>query len=85
MSKAALFLRMVIDYYINGQFGIYLKKEVVKLNLFYLKSTFMYIVLAAPMQSNTLFQHCFPVLNCENSGSRGSSHSIFFSNSFQLF
>ena len=45
------------------------KNYIVKLNLMYLKSLYLYIV-SSSMLCNTLIQHCFPVLICKNASSR---------------
>ena len=79
LSKAALFLwiiywKGIIDYslMVLTQWKVWdlLKKYIVKLNLMYLKSIYIYIVSCSLWSSNTLIQHCFPVLICENTSFR---------------
>ena len=45
------------------------KNYIVKLNLMYVKSSYLYIV-SCSILCNTLIQHCFSVLICENTSSR---------------
>ena len=78
LSKAAFFLCIIyqkgIIYYslmVLTQWKVWdlFKTYIVKLNLMYLKSTYLYIV-SCSMLCITLIQHCFPVLICENTSSR---------------
>ena len=78
LIKAALFLCIIyqkgIIYYsliVLTQWKVWdlFKNYIVKLNLMYLKSTYLYIV-SCSMLCNSLIQHCFPVIICENTSSR---------------